>query len=63
MVPEALFNPSDIGIRQSGVAETAGRCLRMFAPSVRELLSNNIVLTGGNTKIPFFRERFSYPDE
>lgn len=61
IVPEALFNPSDIGIRQAGVAETVGRCLKSFAPGVRELLLNNILLTGGNVSIPNFVERFSYP--
>ena len=61
MVPEALFSPSDIGIRQAGIAETAGRCLQSFAPGLRDLLRNNIVLTGGNTCIKVFSDRFTYP--
>ena len=61
MVPEALFHPSDIRIRQAGIAETTGRCLQSFAPGLRTLLRNNIVLTGGNTKIRGFSDRFSYP--
>ena len=61
MVPEALFHPSDIGIRQAGIAETTGRCLQSFATGLRTLLRNNIVLTGGNTKIRGFSDRFSYP--
>lgn len=42
MVPEALFHPSDIGIRQAGIAKTTGRCLQSFAPGLRTLLRNNI---------------------
>ena len=49
MVPEALFHPSDIGIRQSGIGECAGSCLQSFSPGVRELLARNIVLSGGST--------------
>lgn len=61
MVPEALFYPSDIGIRQSGIAENVDTCLRLFPPGVRDLLTQNIVITGGNSRIPNFKERFEYP--
>lgn len=61
MVPEALFHPSDIGIRQGGIAENVDCCLQMFPPSVRDLLIQNIVIAGGNTRLPNFKERFEYP--
>ena len=63
MVPEALFHPSDIGIRQSGIGECAGSCLQSFSPGVRELLARNIVLSGGTSCIPKFKARFEYPYE
>ena len=63
MVPEALFNPSDIGIRQAGIIENVDACLQMFSPAVRELLIQNIVLTGGNAMFPHYAERFKYPFE
>ena len=61
LVPEALFHPSDIGIRQGGIVEATSRCLRSFAPGLRTLLKNNIVLTGGSTRIRGFSDRFTYP--
>ncbi len=61
MVPEALFHPSDIGIKQAGVAESVGMCLQLFPPSIQQLLVKNIVLTGGNFCFPHFKERFEYP--
>lgn len=61
MVPEALFHPSDIGIRQAGIAESVELCLQLFPPSVQQMLVRNIVLSGGNTCLPHFKERFEYP--
>ncbi|KAK8822855.1 hypothetical protein WA556_001746, partial [Blastocystis sp. ATCC 50177/Nand II] len=58
MVPEALFHPSDIGIRQAGIAESVELCLQLFPPSVQQMLVRNIVLSGGNTCLPHFKERF-----
>ena len=61
MIPEALFDPSDIGIRQAGIVENIDCCLQMFSPAIRELLVQNIVLTGGNTLLPQFKDRIVYP--
>lgn len=61
MVPEALFYPSDMGLRQAGIAETVNTCLQLFPPGVRDLMIRNVVLTGGNTCIPNFKQRFEYP--
>lgn len=57
MVPEALFHPSDIGIRQAGIGECIGNCLSLFPPGIQELLSRNIILSGGNSCIPRYKER------
>lgn len=61
MVPEALFHPSDIGIRQAGIAESVDLCLQLFPPSVQQMLVQNIVLSGGNSCFPHFKERLEYP--
>ena len=61
MVPEALFHPSDIGIRQAGIGECIGNCLSLFPPGIQELLSRNIILSGGNSCIPRYKERVEYP--
>ena len=59
MAPEALFQPNLIGLNFDGVGETTyksiiGSCLYM-----RRELFGNIVLSGGTTMLPGFRERLS----
>ena len=53
-VPEVLFNPSDIGINQAGIAEaitqTVSRCPEIFA----EELYRNVIVSGGNSIIEGF---------
>ncbi len=56
-IPEILFNPSDVGIGQLGLAETIVQSIEACDPIYREALYHNILLTGGNVKISFFRER------
>ncbi|KAI5815180.1 actin family [Pyronema omphalodes] len=57
-VPELLFNPADVGVKQAGVAECVLQSLEMVPERYRPLLLANIVLTGGNAAIPGFQERF-----
>lgn len=56
-VPEVLFNPSNIGINQSGLAEAitqvVSKCPEIFAKE----LYKNIILGGGNAAIPGIKER------
>ena len=56
-VPELLFNPSDIGIEQAGVAECIVQSADACQPDLREALYSNIVLTGGSIQFPNFEER------
>lgn len=56
-VPELLFNPSNIGYKQAGVVETVMQSLEVMPEIYRYTLLANIVLVGGNTKIPGFKER------
>lgn len=57
MVPEALFNPSDIGIEQAGVCETAALAVRACHPVLRPLLTRNVLLMGGTAQCPGFGAR------
>jgi actin-related protein 6 len=57
-VPELLFNPADVGLKQAGVVECVLQALEMVPERMRPVLLANIVLTGGNVNIPGFKERF-----
>lgn len=57
MVPEILFNPSDIGIRQMGIPETVALAIAECEESAQPWLYKNIVLTGGNMMFAEFKER------
>lgn len=57
MVPEVLFNPSDIGIEQMGVAEATAFTISQCEEIAQPWLYRNIVLTGGSVQFPGFKER------
>ena len=56
-VPEVLFSPSDIGINQAGIPETITQTVEKCPPIFARDLYSNIVIGGGNTKIPGFKAR------
>ncbi|GLE05539.1 hypothetical protein PINS_up014562 [Pythium insidiosum] len=56
-VPEVLFHPSDIGIEQAGLAETIMQSLALCPRETQSTLLANVLLVGGNTKLPNFAER------
>lgn len=56
-VPEVLFRPSDIGIDQAGVAETAAQSIIALWELEQPLCAANIVCTGGNSLFPGFQAR------
>ena len=56
-IPEILFYPSDVGIRQMGIPEAIMDCLKACEEETWPHLLSNIILTGGNAKFPGFRER------
>jgi actin-related protein 6 len=61
LVPEVLFSPSDIGINQGGIADTIKQVSKSRIPSAFEhLMFSNIVIGGGNTRIPGFKARLQY---
>lgn len=56
-VPEVLFNPSDIGLGQAGVAEAIHQAVMACPEELHGALYANILLVGGNTKFVNFQER------
>ncbi|OAD72074.1 hypothetical protein PHYBLDRAFT_134449 [Phycomyces blakesleeanus NRRL 1555(-)] len=57
MIPEILFNPSDIGMNQAGIPEAISQAIEACEPEYHGLLYANIVLVGGNAKLNGYRER------
>ncbi len=56
-VPDILFHPSDIGLFQCGIPEMIIKCLETVPEQYKPLVLANVVLIGGNTKIPNYSER------
>lgn len=56
-VPEVLFNPSDIGLNQAGLAETIVQAVEACPEELSDAFYANILLVGGNTKFKNFRQR------
>lgn len=57
-VPELLFNPSDVGLKQAGVAELAYQAVESCPEEYRAALYENVILVGGNCNFPGFKKRF-----
>ncbi|TAQ84335.1 hypothetical protein B7494_g7346 [Chlorociboria aeruginascens] len=53
-VPELLFNPSDIGMRQSGIAQLVMESLSCLPMGLWPGLLANIIVVGGSAKIEGF---------
>ena len=56
-VPEIMFNPSDIGSKQSGLAECVIQSLSKLPPLVHATMFANILCVGGSANIPGLTER------
>jgi actin-related protein 6 len=56
-VPEVLFSPSDIQLKQAGLAEALVQSVSECDIGVQGGLYANIVVVGGNAKFPGLRER------
>lgn len=57
IVPEALFNPSNINIHQAGIPEMIGQCINKCPKAMESLMYRNIIITGGNANFQGFAER------
>ncbi|KZV90002.1 actin-like protein ARP6 [Exidia glandulosa HHB12029] len=56
-VPEVLFNPSDIGMEQTGLAETIAHSIASLPPDLQGMFWANIGLLGGSTAFRGFKQR------
>ncbi|KAM9471210.1 actin-related protein 6 [Clarias gariepinus] len=56
-IPEILFHPSDIGIQEMGIPEAIVNSISKMPEEMQPHFFKNIVLTGGNTLFPGFRDR------
>ena len=56
-IPEILFHPSDVGIKQMGIPEAIMDSLKDCEECTWPHLLSNIVLTGGSSKFPGLKER------
>eukprot|EP00026_Physarum_polycephalum_P009843 Phypoly_transcript_09980.p1 GENE.Phypoly_transcript_09980~~Phypoly_transcript_09980.p1 ORF type:complete len:428 (+),score=30.54 Phypoly_transcript_09980:32-1315(+) len=56
-VPEALFNPNNVGVNQAGIPETITQAISSTMSDLHEPLYANILITGGNVLFPNFKER------
>lgn len=51
-VPEILFHPSDVGMKQAGLPEMIMQCLEALPVGLWPAMLANVVLVGGNAKMP-----------
>ncbi|EZA48624.1 hypothetical protein DMN91_012514 [Ooceraea biroi] len=56
-IPEILFHPSDVGIRQMGIPEAILDSIKTCNEEMWPHFLSNIILTGGNAKFPGFKDR------
>ncbi|KAI4225254.1 MAG: hypothetical protein L6R36_004042 [Xanthoria steineri] len=56
-VPELLFNPGDVGMKEAGLPETVLQSLTGLPPGLWPAMLANIVVVGGNCLIDGFMER------
>lgn len=56
-VPELLFNPGDVGMKQAGLPETVLQSLSGVPTGLWPAMLANILVVGGNAKIPGLMER------
>lgn len=55
--PEALFQPSLLGMEHQGVSELVYNAINKCDIDIRKDLYNNIIISGGTTMYPGFQER------
>lgn len=56
-VPEVLFSPSDLGLDCGGIADAIVESINACDTTLRAAMYHNVLLVGGNAKIPGFKER------
>ncbi|KAJ9662564.1 Actin- protein 6 [Coniosporium apollinis] len=56
-VPELLFEPRDVGLREAGLPELVMQCLEALPVGLRPAMLANVAVVGGNALIKGFVER------
>ena len=56
-IPEVLFCPSDLGLECGGIVEAIVESINACDATLRAAMYHNVLLVGGNTMIPGFKER------
>jgi len=56
-VPELLFSPSNVGMKEAGLPDVVMQSLESLPQSLWPAMLGNIVTVGGNTQIPGFLKR------
>ena len=56
-VPELIFNPSDIGMPQAGLAEVIMQSLSKVPSGLWTIMLSNVLVVGGTPNLPGFAER------
>jgi actin-related protein 6 len=56
-IPELLFHPSDIGIKEMGIPEAIVDSISSCHQNIQQYLYNNILIIGGNSQFKGFKER------
>lgn len=56
-VPELLFNPGDIGMKQDGIPDMILRSLSVLPAGLHAAFLANVLVVGGNAKLPGFMDR------
>ena len=55
--PEVIFSPSDVGLTQPGLAQCVMQSLSVLPPAIQATMLANVLVVGGNVKLPGFVER------
>jgi actin-related protein 6 len=56
-IPEVIFNPSDLGSKQPGLADMVIQSVAVLPPLIQATMLSNVLVVGGNAKLPGFPER------
>jgi len=59
LVPELIFRPSNMGIKQAGLAEACMEAANAVHPDLRPLLFSNVLCVGGTSSCPGFATRLA----
>lgn len=56
-VPELLFNPSDIGMKQAGIHDMILKSLSVLPAGLHAAFLANVLVVGGNAALPGFMDK------